>query len=172
MTSRSITTRLLIFPVLMMLAAAFASAAVTSDPVTYPAKPDGKLYILLNLNSDDLVSGVQGQLNYDPTYFSNPDLNVHQGARTFIGQGNEVAPGAFRFVIYADPTSAITLSLPTAVLYLDISPDIPPGQEFTLTYSDERAARPDGSSYGDAVDFAPVTILSNETPARHWMIYE
>lgn len=146
---------------------------VGSDLVGWPHAVPPVLTLPLTLTADagETIAGVNGQLNYDPTFFENPTVAVAGGAGGFTVLGNEVAPGEFRFVVYANPTQTMTLeTAPIVNFRLNLKHEGIDGPVSTqITYSMEAAATPEGVSLAD-VGFKTVSVELG-VGARDWILY-
>lgn len=152
-----------------------AWAAITSESPALSVSPGKNVLIPLQINATEgeLLAGINGQFNYDPAIFSEPDVAGGPGSSYFLALGNEVAPGQFRFVLYADPTR--TLASNKVVLYFSLraANPIPGGETSTVSFSDVAASTPDGVSLSTltTVNFQDIEILLNENAAQSWQDY-
>ena len=156
----------------VMLAAGICWADVLAPEQSTIARSGLPVQFRLSLESPEAVAGIQGQLNYDSTLFSSPQVLMAMGSVGFNVLGNEVTPGEFRFVIYADPTANLMLGPAVAEFMLQSNSSLPYDQPTTIYYSMEAAARPDGTSFLDAVSFGDVEVLMNRAGVEHWLMYE
>ena len=165
---------------LMVLAALFLGPVgwtdVSSPEVTVIGYPGQQVSFSLDVSATVAVAGINGELTYDSTVLSNPEIQRGLGALGFNVLGNPVAPGQFNFVVYADPTANLNLTRPIAFFVFDIS-DQAVGETSTIvTYEMEAAGSAEGISLtnddNSDIQFGNVTIEIGGNAVEDWMIYE
>jgi hypothetical protein len=170
----------LILAVIGILYLPSTTADVTSPEYSIDAHP--KFPLLMQLDIDSIfdlgpgpdtsipIAGLNGQINYDPAFFSSASVATGHGAPGFIVQGHEVSPGQFRFVSYANPTK--TMNDFNAVLEFRLEPSvtIQPNSSTLISYSMEAASDTNGVSLDDdqgttlsEVMFGAVTVNYNNS---------
>ncbi|MEN6626465.1 MAG: hypothetical protein ABFD69_09585 [Candidatus Sumerlaeia bacterium] len=154
----------------LMLAAGVCQAQVSSKAVTVTPSRGVPTQITLDLVSSTAVAGIQGQINYDSTIFSNPKVEGGLGASGFIIMGNLVTPGQYRFIVYANPTKSLQTAYTVLQFTFDTASVLPIGGSKTITYTIEAASTTGGSSIS-SVNFADVTVLFKRNSADNWSIY-
>lgn len=160
---------LLIFSAIAMLAG-LTGADVTSRSVTISPLRGLPQYIPLQLNSGQAVAGVQGQINFDPAIFSNPQVAAGPGASGFTVMGNLVAAGQYRFIAYSNPTKPLLLGVGALEFRLNTASTLPLTGSRTITYTLEAASTTGGQSLTG--DFANVSVIFRKNHANNWMLYE
>ena len=158
-------------------------ADVASNPQTASAMIGTPVMIPFTLSSPGAVAGVNGELIYDTVYFENPRVAASSGASGFTVVGNEKEAGVFRFVAYANPTSAFNLNNRVLTFTLDVISDTSHyGHQTTITFNSGLSAASDvsGASYGvatangglgQAVTFNNIVVNIAETGTNDWMLY-
>ncbi len=162
---------------LTLVLAGAAWADITSKPRMISAQRGAPLLISLDVDATEAeaVAGINGRLTYDPAIFHNPAIGLQVGAAGFTALGNEVAPGDFRFVIYANPTATMNLNLPVAEFNIDVDPLAPFNTTQTLSFDTSAAGSPEGQSFaaqGKSVSFADFVVNINANAAEAWAVYE
>ena len=144
------------------------TANVTSPEYSINAHPKFPLLVQLDIDSafdigsgPDVtlpIAGLSGQLNYDTTFFSSATVSAGHGAPDFIVQGNEVSPGQYRFVSYANPTR--TMFDFNAVLEFRLEPSgtIQPNSSTLISYSMEAASDASGVSLDNDQGTTPTEV--------------
>lgn len=156
---------------LVMIAGVAAYASVTSDPVSGSAARGAYIVIPLKLNTTQTVGGINGELDYDVNFFSNPTIIAGPGASGFIALGNVTSPGKFRFVLYSDPTKPLNLKLDVAEFQFTVSSTLLPKSQIQhLTYSIAAASDTAANSLG--ATFKQVDIKLQGNAANAWALYE
>jgi len=89
----------------------FAWPSVTGKEQSITTRRGREISVVLALDdsSDPNVAGLTGQLNYDPQLFSNPRVALGGGAPGFIAAGQLVEPGKYRFTVYHNPMTILSL---------------------------------------------------------------
>ncbi len=154
----------------LVMLAGLTGATVTSKALTISPMRGLPQYIQLNLSSSQAVAGIQGQINFDSTIFSNPQVLTGPGASGFTAMGNLVAAGQYRFVAYANPTKAMTLGTIAIEFRFDTASVLPVTGSRTITYTLEAASTTSGQSLTG--DFSNVTVVFRHNSADDWMLYE
>ncbi len=163
------------------------TADVTSPEYSINAHPEFPLLVQLDIDSafdigsgPDVIlpiAGLSGQLDYDPKFFSSATVSAGHGAPDFIVRGNEVSPGQYRFVSYANPTR--TMFDFNAVLEFRLEPSgtIQPNSSTLISYSMEAASDASGVSLDNdqgttptEVQFGSVAILYSNS-VMDWADY-
>ncbi len=152
--------------------AGLASAAITTNAMTVRPVRGLPTQFGLNLQTTDAVAAVQGQINYNPAILSNPRVSAAEGAPGFIALGNQIQPGKYNFVVYANPTQSMLTWVTEVWFVFDTATVIPPGTVSVVTYELEAASTPAGVSI-TPVDYAPVTLaVGGNASEGDWMLYE
>ena len=149
-----------------------AQSTVVGDAVHATAVAGYDIMFALTVTSPEDVAGLNGEITYDTTYLSNPAVSLGAGAAGFTALGNEMTPGVFRFVLYADPTQAIQQSLAALQFSIHVADTVPQGHDEVLNYTIQAAGRADGTSYLTNIALAPVTIHLLQTGVTDWALYE
>lgn len=160
---------LLLFAAIAMLAG-LTGATVTSKAVTVSPMRGLPQHIQLNLSSSQAVAGIQGQINFDSSIFSNPQVAAGPGASAFTVMGNLVATGQYRFIAYANPTKSIALGTTAIEFRFDTASVLPVTGSRTITYTLEAASSTNGQSLTS--DFSNVSVLFRRNSASNWTLYE
>lgn len=160
---------LLVFSAIAMLAG-LTGATVTSKALTVSPVRGLPQYIQLNLSSSQAVAGIQGQINFDSSIFSNPQVAAGPGASGFTVMGNLVAAGQYRFIAYANPTKSITLGTIAIEFRFDTASVLPLTGSRTITYTLEAASTTAGQSLTS--DFSNVSVIFRHNSAANWTLYE
>jgi hypothetical protein len=149
------------------------SAAVTSPAATWPVNPGADAYFFLSVDASTAVAGFNGQLNYDSTKFSNPRIETSGGSYGFIVAGNEIAPGQFRFVLYANPTQTVRTWAPLFLVTLKAASNLASGSSSVATFSLMAASDAAGVSLTN-VTFGNITLKTVDTrnAASEWPLYD
>lgn len=150
---------------------ATAHAAVESVEVNVIAFPERTVTLPLQMSTTTTLAGINGQLNYDPARFTNPRVDLAGGSQGFIVLGNEVTPGQYRFVLYANPTAILQVFNPLLGFKLDTTAALPAGTS-VLSYTLEAASDPNGVSL-PGVNFAnaSVTYVQPRNAVNEWSVY-
>lgn len=151
--------------------ASSAQAAVQSIEVNVFAFPERTVTLPLQMSTTTTLAGINGQLNYDPARFTNPRVDLAAGSPGYIVLGNEVTPGQYRFVLYANPTGILQVFNPLIAFKLDTTAVLPAGTS-VLSYTLEAASDPNGVSLPD-VNFAnaSVTYVQPRNAVADWLVY-
>jgi hypothetical protein len=163
-----------------------APADVTTKDTVLSARPGQDIYVplILQTTAGEQVAGINGQMTFDTNYFGAPQIQVGPAAPGFTILGNEVSPGKFRFVVYADPTAIMGLQTPVMFVRLTAAGTLPQDGSTTIDFlngpvdtsdpdkaGESAAATQNGVSIG-SVTFNSVTVALNETAATDWVRYE
>lgn len=144
---------------------------VTSEAVNISAAHSSPVYVPLKLVSSKVVAGINGQLDYDPNLFTNPQIQKSLPTQNFNVLGNLVAPGQYKFVIYADPTASINTKDPIVYFRLETNPGTAANLS-TLSFSTAAASDPSAISLTSAFANIQINVLENRNAASDWAIYE
>ncbi|MCL5271372.1 MAG: hypothetical protein M1457_12665 [bacterium] len=157
----------------LLVVAGISRAAVVSPSVTVRGRLGLPVEIPFQISADSEVAGINGQLNFDIAFFSNPQIILDDASYGFIALGNESQPGQFKFVIYADPTQTVRLNAPLVKFRLDVVGPVTTRQLSTITYTLAAAGDPQGVSL-PAVQLADsyVDLTTANTSAHDWQLYE
>ena len=162
-----------------MIALALAGASwagVTSTAYHFRGSPGISINLPLTLSSDQPVAGINGQVVYDRTLFSNPQITHATNNPNFVALGNDVSSpsepevGRYNFVVYADPTATMPLDRASVYLTFAINPVV--RQTMTSTLSFDLAAASDPNAVSLTTAFSNILIDLNSTGAKHWTMYE
>lgn len=150
-----------------------AATYVTGAPVTVQFQSGVNVALPVTISASSSVSGFNGQLNYDSTVFSNPEIKPSSASSGFIFEGNEIAPGRYRFVAYADPTQKIWPGTMAFYFLLQSKTGLTVGNEYKATYSLLGASNANGVSM-DTVSFGDATmkVWAPENAAKNWPLYD
>lgn len=157
--------------------------AATSKDMTFSTRVGWGIQFTMDIDATQAFAGVNGELNYDPAVFSNPRVYPYSGAYKFTALGNEIEPGKFRFVVYNNPTYAMTEGVPQVEFALDVVNDTAlRGTQHFVTFDNALSAlsTPEGVSFGvaapdglgEAVTFGTYTVNIEETAVADWSFYE
>lgn len=164
---------------------AAAWAGVTSKPQMLRAVPSEDFYVPLQLQTSagESIAGINGEMLYDPAYFSNPVVQAGEGVFGFIGLGNVVAPGKLRFVVYSDPTKAADLGTTTMFVKLTPAANLPIDGSTTITFLNGPVDPNDPDKGGESavsttagvsvpsVTFTTIQVALNLNAAADWVLY-
>ncbi|MCE5230324.1 hypothetical protein LLG95_12125 [bacterium] len=163
--------RALVIMFAIVMLAGLSDAAVTSKSVTISPCPGVTQTLDLDLISATAVAGIQGQINFDSSLFSNMQVTAGLGAPSFVVMGNLVAPGQYRFIAYANPTKSMTLTYPVLRFQFVAASSLPQTGSRTMTYTYEAASTTDGQSITS--NFSDVNILFRRNSIENtWAIYQ
>jgi hypothetical protein len=141
--------------------------------------------LTLQATTGEMIAGINGQMQYDPAYFSAPKVQAGPGAIGFTALGNETAPGKVRFVVYADPTAILGLQdRPVMNVQLTAATNLPRDGRTTITFlngpvdasnpdkpGESSASTPTGTPIGN-VAFASIVVTLDESAVEDWLFYE
>lgn len=147
-------------------------ASVNSEPVTANGKKGEYLIIPLKLISPQMVGGINGELTYDPTLFSNPTIISGNGSNIgMIALGNQVSAGHFKFVVYSDKANvAFDINQPVAFFQVKVAPTVSQSQIAKLTFQTVGACDIAANTLGASFAAINVKLLSNGV--NDWALYE
>lgn len=158
---------------LLILAFHQTAMATVTGTLSGGLPPAGMPMILrLDLTADTPVAAINGQLDYGSAWFSNPTIQTGSGAEGFLALGNEVAPGQYRFVVYANPTSLFAMGQAAVYFQLDTISPYPATGTTQIQFSLEAASDGVGVSLAD-VDFGGLTLsFDGKNAIGDWALYE
>jgi hypothetical protein len=162
----------------LMLITASAPADIVSQSTSVNAFPGATTIVSLEIEATagESVAGINGQLNYNTAIFHTPTVTAGSGAGGFIALGNEVSPGAYRFVLYNNPTAAMNLNEPVIEFSFVGRTDMPQDIESEITFTGGTAPERDEASsnlagVSLATDLAPVLVIKKNAVVN-WSFYE
>lgn len=149
------------------------AATVSSQSYTVDGKRGEVLCIPLKLVTTSAVAGINGELDYDSTLFSNPTIITGTGANYgTIALGNTVSAGKFKFVVYNDPVKAIDPSQPVAYFQVKVAPTVSQSQLAKLTFLTTASGAGDTTGVGLGASFAAFNVKLLSNGVQDWALYE
>lgn len=151
------------------------TAVVTSNAISGSASRNSAITIPLKIKSATPVAGINGEFDFDTTYFSSPSISVGPGAQGFIALGNLTSPGHYKFVIYSDPTKTMNLSLVVAQFQVKTAPKITKSVVSQITFPaglTPPLASSDANAVSLSTTLSAISIKLQGNGANDWVLYE
>jgi hypothetical protein len=133
------------------------------------------------LTSPNAVAGLSGEMLFDPTAFSSPQISPGpaqpDGTRA-VGylidkgkteDGEMIAPARYRFAVFANPLAGFSTSAAVVTFSLHVIETESTTRQ--ISFEMEAASETDLDLYSN-VEFAPVTVILNTNDAKDWVLYE